>query len=371
MTNVIAAIAATDETFATSFVKALLAQAAEDCTLTAEAQKRLGPVPARLVGDRERRLFGEQDEALGIVDLIFEEPGDNSEFTLLVENKLYSGFGPEQLSNYRAAVVAVRQRGGRGGLIAVTRDVPAHGVHEPTEEEWLGSVRWARLLGRLRALDIADPGVKQQWHYLLDVLDEQGDLGMTTIDPGAVRAWARYEDGREALRRLLEQVHDATLAHTQQELKRYRSGLKPPDLAAAAPGPLFPRGLYEVRFGLSVPAAYTEQSLQVACWPEDGVPYFGLVVIPRDGANLLDEGNRKLQRHVKALLDAGFIPNVGPEPSWYSRHAAEAVIASNDAPAALVDLMKADITTVVNSGILRYDVTEPLPHRLRRKKLRK
>jgi len=33
--------------------------------------------------------------------------------------------------------------------------------------------------------------------------------------------------------------------------------------------------------------------------------------------------------------------------------------------------MKADITTVVNSGILRYDVTEPLPHRLRRKKLRK
>ena len=141
---------------------------------------------------------------------------------------------------------------------------------------------------------------------------------MTTIDPGAVRAWARYEDGREALRRLLEQVHDATLAHTQQELKRYRSGLKPPDLAAAAPGPLFPRGLYEVRFGLSVPAAYTEQSLQVACWPEDGVPYLGLVVIPRDGAILLDEGNRKLQRHVKALLDAGFIPNVGPEPSWYA-----------------------------------------------------
>jgi len=75
----------------------------------------------------------------------------------------------------------------------------AHGELEPTDAEWLGSVRWARLLGRLYELDIEDPDVKQQWRCLLDVLDDQGDLGMTNIDPGAVRGWARYQEGREAL----------------------------------------------------------------------------------------------------------------------------------------------------------------------------
>ena len=171
------------------------------------------------------------------------------------------------------------------------------------------------------------------------------------------------------LKHLFEQVHDETLAYVQQELKHYRSGVKPTDLAGPA-GRIGEGGTYEVRFGISVPAAYVGQSLQVACWPEDGAAYFGLVVIPRDGENLLDQSNSKLRRHVDALVDAGFVPNSGTEPSWYSRHEAEAVLASDDAPTALLNLLKPDVTTVVKSGILRYDVTEPLPRPLRRKKLK-
>jgi len=77
----------------------------------------------------------------------------------------------------------------------------------PTDDEgWLGSIRWARLLPRLRTLPIADAGVAKQWRLLLDVLDEQGDLGMTRIDADAVRAWSRYFEGRQQLEWLLEQI---------------------------------------------------------------------------------------------------------------------------------------------------------------------
>lgn len=83
LTNVIAAIASSDVRFATEFVNALLAQVHEDCPATRPAQSRLRPVPERLRGDRERRLFDRTGQALGYVDLIFEEPGSDSEFTLL------------------------------------------------------------------------------------------------------------------------------------------------------------------------------------------------------------------------------------------------------------------------------------------------
>src|SRR4051794_37839335 len=181
LTNVIAAIASTDSTFATEFVHALLAQAYDDCPATRDAQRRLQPIPERLHGDRERHLYDSNGASLGRVDLIFAEPGDDSRFTLLVENKLYSALGPEQVARYHAGLRVLRGRAGKGGLIAVTRDVPTRGeLHRPNEE-WLGSVRWARLLPRLQGLTVKDPGVAAQWLLLLEVMDEEGDLGMTNI----------------------------------------------------------------------------------------------------------------------------------------------------------------------------------------------
>jgi hypothetical protein len=139
------------------------------------------------------------------VDLIFET-ADPDPFVLVVENKLYSGYGKAQLSRYQAGLRVVRGHGGRGGLLAMTRDVPTAGELRADDEGWLGSIRWARLLPRLRTLPIADAGVAKQWRLLLDVLDEQGDLGMTRIDADAVRAWSRYFEGRQQLEWLLEQI---------------------------------------------------------------------------------------------------------------------------------------------------------------------
>lgn len=365
LTNAIAAIASDDITFATAFVDALLSQVHEDCLHTAAAQERLLPVPRRLRGDRERQLYDRAGGSLGRVDLIFEEADGESEFTLLVENKLYSQFGPGQLDRYHAGLRVIRGRGGRGGLIAVTRDVPTGGELKRSAEEWLGSIRWARLLPKLRNLPIEDAGVAAQWLLLLDVLDDQGDLGMTGINADAVRAWARAYEGREALASLLKQVARETVEHTQRELRRvYRIRREPTELArpwyrTVKESTLIQSGVYEVRFGIRVPADYKDQTLQATFWTEDGKPFFGLVTNPRDGDNLLDEGNKKLQRQVNTIVNAGFVQN-GSFASWYSQHDAEPVLTTEDAPSKLLGVLCRDITTVIESRLLLFDVTEPL-----------
>ncbi|RKQ90930.1 PD-(D/E)XK nuclease superfamily protein [Solirubrobacter pauli] len=368
LTNVIAAIGAADARFATGFARAVLDQVADDCAYTAAAQERLKPIPDALEVDRERRLSDEDGNRLGRIDLIFEEPGEQSQFTLLVENKLYAGYGPEQLARYHRALREVRKRGGRGGLVAVTRDVPARGELEPTEEEWLGSIRWARLLPRLRGLSPQDAGVAGQWQRLLEVLDEQGDLGMTTIDADAVRGWAKYSDGRVALRWLLEQVHGETLATLRTELRRYRTGRSENELAGQLKASSIVQAtVYEVKFGLSVPAEYNKAVVIVECWMEDRQPLVGVTVAPRDADAALDEGSSKFRSQINELLDGGFTANEDGA-SWYSQHELEPVLASPDAPAALLALIKPDVRAIVASGILRYDLTEPLPRAVRRKK---
>src|SRR5438876_987330 len=90
LTNVVAAIGRTDKEFCRAFVCAILDQAREDCRATLAAQRRLGEVPIKVVVARERELRDEAGGSLGNVDLMFESAGREGEFTLLVENKLYS-----------------------------------------------------------------------------------------------------------------------------------------------------------------------------------------------------------------------------------------------------------------------------------------
>lgn len=261
------------------------------------------------------------------------ESQDRDAFVLLVENKLFSGFSPDQLERYQAGLRVVRAHGGRGGLIALTRDVPTSGELRADAGEWLGSVRWARLLPQLRTLRAADSGVATQWQLLLDALDEQGDLGMTPIDAGAVRAWSRYCEGREQLQWLLIQQSQA-----------------------------------EMTFGISVPASYGEQSLQVACWMENpGEIRFGVTVLPRDAAVALDRRDARLLRQLKLLTDGGFA-QTGSSAAWFTSHDANPILDSSDAPAALLEAIKPDLYTIAASKILTFDLTTPLPRTKRRKK---
>src|SRR5262249_24441445 len=130
-----------------------------------------------LPGELECRAeVGLGDE--GRVDLRF----DGLDLTLFVQIKLYAGYGHEQVRRYLRAVRRLPP-GPRSALSAVTRAVPTYGESQLDDDErWLGSVRWAPLLSRLRHLPVADAQLADQWRLLLDVLDKQGDLGMTRAD---------------------------------------------------------------------------------------------------------------------------------------------------------------------------------------------
>jgi len=158
LTNAIAAIARTDDDFARSFVVAVLEQAASDCPDTKAVRSALEHVPHSVICTSERTLHDRDGKSLGRVDLLFEGRDDNV-FVVVVENKLYAGFSSGQLARYQAALRIVRGHGGRGGLLALTRDVPTRGELRSGDDEWIGSIRWSRLLPRLRKMQVADTGV--------------------------------------------------------------------------------------------------------------------------------------------------------------------------------------------------------------------
>lgn len=372
LTNVVASISATDRRFAEGFVDALIAQTYDDCPHTREVGRRLRPLPLTIRGGRERTLYDERGKSLGRVDLTFADASAESDFILLVENKLYAGFEPTQLERYRAGLRLVRGSGGRGAVVAVTRVVPTRGELHQGDPEWLGCIRWARLVRRLRHLEIVDTGVGAQWRLLLDVLEHQGDLGMTELNSDAVRAWARYREGREQLELLLDQIAGDTLEHVRQELKRaYRIGGDATSLAAfyIEGNQVTKSTLEETWLGVSVPADYVDYSLRVMVWMETNRPLIGVEVTPRGAASLLNARNPTLLKQLRALTELGF--KGWGSAHWHSEHEAEPLLSSPDAPQALLTIVRREISAIVETGILRRDAREPVREDLRRARPRR
>jgi hypothetical protein len=216
LTQVIGAMAAVDSKFATGFVQAVLNQAADDCKGHEAAQAALGAVPKRVVGRIEKNLVASDGRDHGRADLIFTDKDRESRFTLLVENKLYADFHDTQLSTYRDWII---DRGENAAFVAVTRDLPTRGELAAGEPSYLGSVRWGNLYTPLTDISF-DAGAREQWRCFLEVLKDQGDLGMTEFNPAAARGWAYARTGRDSLVWLLGQIARATEAHTRDELAK-------------------------------------------------------------------------------------------------------------------------------------------------------
>jgi hypothetical protein len=150
-----------------------------------------------------------------------------------VENKLYSGFGTEQLERYQAALRNLPEERKRAGLVAITRDVPSHGELDAGADGWLGAVRWARLYDEgLADLPVTDPDVALQWRLFIDVLHDQGDLGLTSVDTDLVRAWSRYAEGQQHLSAILGDVRQRSLDILRDRIKARHRGFG--DRASAA-----------------------------------------------------------------------------------------------------------------------------------------
>jgi len=118
LTQVIAAFAQ-DGHFASQIASTLLAHAPQG-----ERVAALGLVPEVLICSPEEHLLDQWGADKGFVDLRFQAPDAN--FTLLVELKIDSGYGHEQLERYVAALGALAAET-NSGLMAVTRDLPHRG----------------------------------------------------------------------------------------------------------------------------------------------------------------------------------------------------------------------------------------------------
>lgn len=142
LTQVLAAFARADPWFARELVAALLARAPER-----ERVEALGELPAKLECRAEMPVKGIGGQDLGRVDLSFKDPGWS--FRLLVELKLFSAYGDEQLDRYLEALDALPAPNAR--LLAVTTHPPLSGeAAVASDPRWLGSVRWAQVFERLR-----------------------------------------------------------------------------------------------------------------------------------------------------------------------------------------------------------------------------
>jgi hypothetical protein len=352
LTQAIAAVARVDRRFGARFVELVL-DAAEAGSLGASVRAFRADGPPQELDCRAEESLGEE----GRVDLRFDGPG----ITLFVENKLYSGYGHEQVVRYLRAVRRL-PRGTHSALVAVTRAVPTYGEPALDEDErWLGSVRWAHLLPGLRALPIADAQLAAQWRLLLDVLDKQGDLGMTRADAKLIRAWARYREGRDHLGDLLDQVWPRALDVVRAELAvKYGRKARTDELVEVERKGkqrtvIIQRDQTRVYLGFCIPAIVKDSALQVQFSGFYGVPHFTVQAKPWEAQWRLDNDDDKLAAADDELRSHGFKANRTYD-YWARVHEPEEYLDAADVPARLVELIAADVPLVVRSGILDRDV---------------
>jgi hypothetical protein len=359
LTQVIAEVARADRRFAGAFVELLLDTAAKGSQ--PENVRRLSDsgVPQELGCRAEAHLRDTGDASLGRVDLRFDGVDD---FTLFVENKLYSGYGHEQVNRYLAALDGLPPER-RSGLVSVTRNVPTYG--EPrleADNRWLGSVRWAHLRDRLAGLPIGDVQLRAQWRLFVDVLDQQGDLGMTRAQPELIRAWAQYLQGRKHLEDILDQVQERALDVVERAMrKKYGRKAKGEPLVApytrGKKRQVVQRDQVSVYLGFCIPAKVRDAALVIQFNGYYGVPHFTVQANPWDARELLDGGDRKLVKAAKLLENARYQSN---GHYWAKVHDPSEYIDATDVPARLMEIIEEDVATLVASGVLDHDVEATL-----------
>jgi hypothetical protein len=153
----------------------------------------------------------------GRADLSFTD--GSGEWHVIIENKIYSGYGRDQIGRY---LRSFHHDAARTVLAAITRDVPSHGEPPVGTEHWAGSVRWARLLPGLRELKPQDAELARQWPLFLDVLESEGSMGFTQPDQNLFNAWAQFAAARKHMVDFVGHVREPLLGTLRNELATAR-----------------------------------------------------------------------------------------------------------------------------------------------------
>lgn len=363
LTQLLAAIASDDDV-AAELARMFVAAAPN------EAQREaLGEVPSVLHCRQEASLKSATGDGLGRVDLRFDD--DVGEFTLLVELKLHSAYGTDQVERYREALRGL-PRDRRAALLSVTRNIPGVGEPPADTEKWLGSLRWTDIYSPLRELNIKNKDLAQQWRLLLGLIYEQGDFGVTELDRAEVEGWSAYARTREKLERLIEDLApkaleelQGLLAHRDVWREMAPEGIATLQTRGQVRKVAFPtKTTVQTRF--SIPAAEGHERLRIQFLGGYDTPAFsvearrsGAAELLSGQANLLPSqaGAEKFANALRSLREDGFKTD---ERSYVARtHGANEWLYGSDAGTTvgerLLELISRDLYLLAHSGILDPD----------------
>jgi hypothetical protein len=349
LTQIIAAFASSDPKFAAGVARCLVDKAKRPLPDT------FGPIPEELDCEPEHHAFDEAGKDLGFVDLSFTNAAEG--FTLLVELKLHSGYGYRQLERYRDSLDTL---GERSALIAATTWLPAYGEDEvSSDRRWLGSVRWAEVFDALKSVEHSDPVLRQLWPDLLNVVRDQGDFGVMTIDRNAVEGWARWQEGRRQMVALLEEIHVPTLSLIRHELARRRGVAVTEDLATERrhKSRLVWPWADSLHIEYKIPPGDGERFRIQFAGGQDKL-YF--TVEARHGDNrVMRRATDDLVRVTSELEARGFRTGHYWGSYWAALHPVEEWIDDPTISQALLRLVEKDLHTLVESGI--FEVLADIP----------
>ena len=245
----------------------------------------------------ERMLYADGD-VKGRIELVL----GHERLRLFIEVKLYSDYRQNQLFDYLEAIEPHRGE----CLISVTRNVSR--FREPPDDApgWLGSVRWARLGPDLRNLPSPGP-IREQWNLLLELLEEDGELGSIKLTRELISAYERADEATSTLSDFLEQIAHDALHRVRSEL----SGGSADRSAASFRTLRRNKKLTSKRGRVDV-----DEDAPEVLWDEDGRPYLACQ-IPAGGSERLwtgfyidDDG------HACFYIAAGWSDDHDPPPRW-------------------------------------------------------
>lgn len=348
VTQVLAAFADADRKFAARLLTVILDHAPEK-----ERVHALGPIPTELICVAENRLQDAGGGEKGYVDLRFDSHA--GDLVILVELKLFSGYGHDQLQRYLDGLAALPSK--RGALLAVTRDPPRNGEDVVTNDSrWCGSIRWARMLDDLRAIVHADPLLAQAWVTFLDILRSDGDLGTMDFNKDAIRGWNQAVEGRDTLIAVLTEISDRALEIVRDELASVASAASTGSLADFKT--IKSRRVWpwkeRINLQIRVPAETAERIRIQFLGGVEGGPYFTVEARYPDARRILANHAHPLTVATEKLRQQNFEIGRDWENYWSRLHpSSEWLSAGPSIHDVLLHLVEQDVRDLAVSGIFQ------------------
>lgn len=342
LTQALAAFASTDPSFASGLAQIFVVGAPP------ERRAALGPFPPTLLCDAE--LVFESGRR---VDLRFED--EDGRFGLLVELKIDAGYGHEQLDDYIRAADTLGYE--RVGLAAVTKSPPWFGEEDVSKDvRWLGSTRWSRIYQSMAQLRHAQ--VNDAWTAFLSVVKDQGDFGVVALDRYAVRGWARFREGSNILKALMEELAGPALDVIANEAGAAAAGLGDSELVATIKKGLSPVYTWNDRVHLrfALPAHAAEERLRIQFFASGGKVHFCVEARYPDARTLLTgpTQDERLCRITAVLeqLSSPFQQGHDWESYWTRWHSMESLIDRGDNPIEqLLVWVQEDVRDLTQAGL--------------------